>query len=131
MSMEIQGAAQRIPQYSVRINSDEKNETSKGQEKAAASSSSGTTQESKASGAPASSGTGEASTESSGTCSNCGATLASGASICGKCGTVVESAADKLLKELTESGQKANSTDHGISAISVQALLAAQQEEGA
>lgn len=127
--MEIQGATQRIAQYSVRINSDEKNEISKGQEKTAASSSSGTTQKPKASGAPASSGTGEASTESSDTCSNCGATLASGASICGKCGTVVETAADMLLKELTESGQRANSTDHGISAISVQALLAAQEEE--
>ena len=128
MSMEIQGVAQAMTQLNVRVNSEEKS-ASKEQENAAASSSSGTTQAAKTSGAPVSSGTGEASTGSSGTCGNCGATLASGATVCGKCGTAVESETDKLLKMLTESGEMANSVDHGISALSVQALLAGREEE--
>lgn len=128
MSMEIQGVAQAATQFNVRVNSEQKS-ASKEQENSAASSSSGTTQAAKTSGAPASSGTGEASTGSSGTCSNCGATLSAGASVCGKCGTEVESETDKLLKMLSESGLKANSTDNGISSLSVQAMLASQEEE--
>lgn len=128
MSMEIQGVAQAT-QFNVRVNAEEKNASSKEQESAAASSSSGTMQGAKTSGAPASSGTGEASTDSSGTCGNCGATLASNATICGKCGTVVESETDKLLKMLIEKGQMANSVDHGISSLSVQRMLAGQEEE--
>ncbi len=127
--MEIRGISQGMAQYNVRINSEEKDGVSKEHENASGTSSSGTTQTQKTSGTPASSGAGEASTENNGTCSNCGATLASGASVCGKCGTVVESASDKLLRELTESGEMANSTDHGISALSVQAALSDQEEE--
>lgn len=130
--MEIRGISQGMAQYNVRINLEEKDGVSKEQENASGTSSSGTTQTQKTSGTPASSGAGEASTENSGTCSNCGATLASGASVCGKCGTVVESASDKLLRELTESGEMANSTDHGISVLSVlsvQAALSDQEEE--
>ena len=128
MSMEIQGVAQATTQFNVRVNSEQKS-ASKGQDNSAASSSSGTTQAAKTSGAPASSGTGEASTGSGGTCGNCGATLSAGASVCGKCGTLVESETDKLLKMLAESGLKANSTDNGISSLSVQAMLAGQEEE--
>ncbi len=128
MSMEIRGVAQAATQFNVRVNSEQKS-ASKEQENSAPSSSSGTTQPTKAPGAPAASGTGEASADGGRTCSKCGATLSAGASVCGKCGEEVESEMDMLLGMLAANGMKANSTDNGVSSLSVQAMLAGQEEE--
>ena len=131
MTMAIQGASQALTNATIRINSETESKatTSKEQEASGGSASSSTTQTAKTSGTQAAAGAGEASTGSSSSCANCGATLASDASVCGKCGAAVESASDQLLKELAESGLKANSTDNGIGTMAVQGLLAQQEED--
>ncbi len=135
MTMEIQSlASQSTTKYSLRVNTDveDKTKTTKEQEASNAAGSSDSSESSKTSNTAAtqaSGGSGSISDGTTSTCANCGATLASNATVCGKCGSKVETASDQLLKALTESDLKANTTDNGISTLSVLGQLAQQEEE--
>ena len=132
MTMELQSIAGRsATKYSLRVNTDAE-ETTKEREASNASSASGSSESSKTANTAATGASGSAGSISEGTtstCANCGATLESNATICGKCGSKVETASDQLLKALNESDLKANTTDNGISTLSVLGQLAQQEDE--
>ena len=132
MTMEIQSiAGQSTTKYTLRVNTDAE-ETTKEREASNASSASGSSESSKTANTAATGASGSAGSISEGTtstCANCGATLASNATVCGKCGSKVETASDQLLKALNESDLKANTTDNGISTLSVLGRLAQQEDE--
>ena len=132
MTMELQSIAGRsATKYTLRVNTDAE-ETTKEREASNASSASGSSESSKTANTAATGASGSAGSISEGTtstCANCGASLESNAAVCGKCGSKVESASDQLLKALTESDLKANTTDNGISTLSVLGRLAQQEDE--
>ena len=135
MTMELQSIAGRsATKYSLRVNTDAE-ETTKEREASNASSSSsasGSSESSKTANTAATGASGSAGSISEGTtstCANCGATLEANAAVCGKCGSKVETASDQLLKALNESDLKANTTDNGISTLSVLGQLAQQEDE--
>ena len=132
MTMEIQSiAGQSATKYTLRVNTDAE-ETTKEREASNASSASGSSESSKTANTAASGASGSAGSISEGTtstCANCGASLESNAAVCGKCGSKVETASDQLLKALNESDLKANTTDNGISTLSVLGRLAQQEDE--
>ena len=132
MTMELQSIAGRsATKYSLRVNTDAE-ETTKEREASNASSASGSSESSKTANTAATQASGGAGSISEGTtstCATCGASLESNAAVCGKCGSKVESASDQLLKALTESDLKANTTDNGISTLSVLGQLAQQEDE--
>ena len=132
MTMELQSIAGRsATKYSLRVNTDAE-ETTKEREASNASGTSGSSESSKTANTAATQASGGAGSISEGTtstCANCGATLESNATICGKCGSKVETASDQLLKALNESDLKANTTDNGISTLSVLGRLAQQEDE--
>ena len=132
MTMELQSIAGRsATKYTLRVNTDAE-ETTKEREASNASSASGSSESSKTANTAATGASGSAGSISEGTtstCANCGATLESNATICGKCGSKVETASDQLLKALNESDLKANTTDNGISTLSVLGRLAQQEDE--
>ena len=135
MTMELQSiAGQSAMKYTLRVNTEAEDaaKTTKEQEASNASSASGSSESSKTANTAAtqaSGGAGGISDGATSTCANCGATLASNATVCGKCGTQVETASDQLLKALSESDLKANTTDNGISTLSVLGRLAQQEDE--
>ena len=132
MTMEIQSiAGQSATKYTLRVNTDAE-ETTKEREASNASSASGSSESSKTANTAATGASGSAGSISEGTtstCANCGATLEANAAVCGKCGSKVETASDQLLKALNESDLKANTTDNGISTLSVLGQLAQQEDE--
>ena len=132
MTMELQSIAGRsATKYSLRVNADAE-ETTKEREASNASSASGSSESSKTANTAATGASGSAGSISEGTtstCANCGASLESNAAVCGKCGSKVETASDQLLKALNESDLKANTTDNGISTLSVLGQLAHQEDE--
>ncbi len=132
MTMELQSIAGRsATKYSLRVNTDAE-ETTKEREASNASSASGSSESSKTANTAATGASGSAGSISEGTtstCANCGASLESNAAVCGKCGSKVETASDQLLKALNESDLKANTTDNGISTLSVLGRLAQQEDE--
>lgn len=132
MTMELQSIAGRsATKYSLRVNTDAE-ETTKEREASNASSASGSSESSKTANTAATGASGSAGSISEGTtstCANCGATLEANAAVCGKCGSKVETASDQLLKALNESDLKANTTDNGISTLSVLGQLAQQEDE--
>lgn len=132
MTMELQSIAGRsATKYSLRVNTDAE-ETTKEREASNASSASGSSESSKTANTAATGASGSAGSISEGTtstCANCGATLEANAAVCGKCGSKVETASDQLLKALNESDLKANTTDNGISTLSVLGRLAQQEDE--
>lgn len=132
MTMELQSIAGRsATKYSLRVNTDAE-ETTKEREASNASSASGSSESSKTANTAATGASGSAGSISEGTtstCANCGASLESNAAVCGKCGSKVETASDQLLKALNESDLKANTTDNGISTLSVLGQLAQQEDE--
>ena len=132
MTMEIQSIAGRsATKYTLRVNTDAE-ETTKEREASNASSASGSSESSKTANTAATGASGSAGSISEGTtstCANCGATLEANAAVCGKCGSKVETASDQLLKALNESDLKANTTDNGISTLSVLGRLAQQEDE--
>ena len=132
MTMELQSIAGRsATKYTLRVNTDAE-ETTKEREASNASSASGSSESSKTANTAATGASGSAGSISEGTtstCANCGATLEANAAVCGKCGSKVETASDQLLKALNESDLKANTTDNGISTLSVLGQLAQQEDE--
>lgn len=132
MTMELQSIAGRsATKYTLRVNTDAE-ETTKEREASNASSASGSSESSKTANTAATGASGSAGSISEGTtstCANCGASLESNAAVCGKCGSKVETASDQLLKALNESDLKANTTDNGISTLSVLGRLAQQEDE--
>ena len=132
MTMELQSIAGRsATKYSLRVNTDAE-ETTKEREASNASSASGSSESSKTANTAATGASGSAGSISEGTtstCANCGASLESNAAVCGKCGSKVETASDQLLKALSENDLKANTTDNGISTLSVLGRLAQQEDE--
>ena len=132
MTMEIQSiAGQSATKYALRVNTDAE-ETTKEREASNASSASGSSESSKTANTAATGASGSAGSISEGTtstCANCGASLESNAAVCGKCGSKVETASDQLLKALSENDLKANTTDNGISTLSVLGRLAQQEDE--
>lgn len=132
MTMELQSIAGRsATKYTLRVNTDAE-ETTKEREASNASSASGSSESSKTANTAATGASGSAGSISEGTtstCANCGATLEANAAVCGKCGSKVETASDQLLKALNESDLKANTTDNGISTLSVLGRLAQQEDE--
>lgn len=132
MTMELQSIAGRsATKYTLRVNTDAE-ETTKEREASNASSASGSSESSKTANTAATGASGSAGSISEGTtstCANCGASLESNAAVCGKCGSKVETASDQLLKALNESDLKANTTDNGISTLSVLGQLAQQEDE--
>ena len=132
MTMELQSIAGRsATKYSLRVNTDAE-ETTKEREASNASSASGSSESSKTANTAATGASGSAGSISEGTtstCANCGASLEANAAVCGKCGSKVETASDQLLKALNESDLKANTTDNGISTLSVLGRLAQQEDE--
>ena len=132
MTMELQSiAGQSATKYTLRVNTDAE-ETTKEREASNASSASGSSESSKTANTAATGASGSAGSISEGTtstCANCGASLESNAAVCGKCGSKVETASDQLLKALNESDLKANTTDNGISTLSVLGQLAQQEDE--
>ena len=132
MTMELQSIAGRsATKYTLRVNTDAE-ETTKEREASNASSASGSSESSKTANTAATGASGSAGSISEGTtstCANCGASLESNAAVCGKCGSKVETASDQLLKAMNESDLKANTTDNGISTLSVLGRLAQQEDE--
>ena len=132
MTMELQSiAGQSATKYTLRVNTDAE-ETTKEREASNASSASGSSESSKTANTAATGASGSAGSISEGTtstCATCGATLEANAAVCGKCGSKVETASDQLLKALTENDLKANTTDNGISTLSILGRLAQQEEE--
>ncbi len=132
MTIELQSIAGRsATKYTLRVNTDAE-ETTKEREASNASSASGSSESSKTANTAATGASGSAGSISEGTtstCANCGASLESNAAVCGKCGSKVETASDQLLKALNESDLKANTTDNGISTLSVLGRLAQQEDE--
>ena len=132
MTMELQSIAGRsATKYSLRVNTDAE-ETTKEREASNASSASGSSESSKTANTAATGASGSAGSISEGTtstCATCGARLEANAAVCGKCGSKVETASDQLLKALNESDLKANTTDNGISTLSVLGRLAQQEDE--
>ena len=135
MTMELQSIAGRsATKYTLRVNTDaeETTKTTKEREASNASSASGSSESSKTANTAATQASGGAGSISEGTtstCATCGASLESNAAVCGKCGSKVETASDQLLKALNESDLKANTTDNGISTLSVLGRLAQQEDE--